>query len=193
MRFFRDSRGNVAITSAIMGTVLLTASGAAIDGGRFVTTKQKLQSIADAAALAAMTPERASEAKRFQIAQTAVSSYTNGPNQKLDFAEPDLAFNLDGNHATLSLSTTVPMLFSAFLPQKDGRVSVVSHVEEVFSSDTNALSISIVLDLSDSMSGGFDNSSKLAAVQAAVKETLISIEAQFGGKAAAATRVSTDM
>lgn len=191
MRFLKDTRGNVAITSAIMGTVLLTATGAAIDGGRFISTKQKLQSIADAAALAAMTPENASETKRLQIAQTAVDSYTNGPNQKLDFSDPDLAFNLDGNHATLSLSTDVPMLFSAFLPQKDGRVSVVSHVEESFSADSSALSISVVLDLSASMSDGFDNSSKLAAVQAAVKETLTSIEAQFGGKAAAATRVST--
>lgn len=191
MRFLKDTRGNVAITSAIMGTVLLTATGAAIDGGRFISTKQKLQSIADAAALAAMTPENASETKRLQIAQTAVDSYTNGPNQKLDFSDPDLAFALDGNHATLSLSTDVPMLFSAFLPQKDGRVSVVSHVEESFSADTNALSISVVLDLSESMSDGFDNVSKLAAVQAAVKETLSSIEAQFGGKAAAATRVST--
>lgn len=191
MKFAKDTRGNVAITAAIMGTVLLTATGAAVDGGRFITTKQKLQSIADAAALAAMTPEFASESKRVQIAQTAVDSYANGQGGTLDFSDPDLAFNLDGSVATLSLSTEVPMLFSAFLPQKTGRVSVVSRVEENYSADTNALSISVVLDLSDSMAGDFDNSSKMAAVQAAVKETLASIESQFGGKAAAATQVST--
>ena len=54
-RFARDSRGNIALTFAICSVPLLTAVGAGVDYSLATRMKAKLQSAADAAAVAAVS------------------------------------------------------------------------------------------------------------------------------------------
>lgn len=53
-RFFRDKRGNIAVTFAIAVIPLLTAVGAAVDYSTAMRIKSKLQSAADAASVGAI-------------------------------------------------------------------------------------------------------------------------------------------
>jgi Flp pilus assembly protein TadG len=55
LRFWRDSRGNYAILSALLAPVLIGSAGLATEGGLWLHVHQKLQGAADSAALSAAT------------------------------------------------------------------------------------------------------------------------------------------
>ena len=75
-RFLNQRGGNVAMMYALMAPVLLYAGAAAIDYGRAAQIYTKLGGLADAAALAAVTPNMLNQSD--SVAQAAATSLFNG-------------------------------------------------------------------------------------------------------------------
>lgn len=188
--FWRNSQGNLTITTSVVGLMLATAVGAALDGSRLFTTHQSLQSITDAAALAAAMPERATTAKRIEIAKATIQKHAD-QLKRFEKISDGIEVKGSGEQVYVSLSAEVPMLFAGVLGAESRRVSASSLAEETSSSSKSDVSVSVVLDLSSSMSGKFDTGSKLAGVNAALADLFKSLEAGFGGEIAASTRLST--
>jgi len=188
--FFRDTNGNLSIITGVVGLMLMTAVGASLDGGRMFSTKQNLQSITDAAALMAATPEGISVAERKRLAQTSIASHVERTGE-LDISATTIEVNDADGQVYVELSAKVPLIFGGVLGDNLRHVSASSLAEESMSSSMNPLSVSLVLDLSDSMGDRFDNGSKLASVNAAVSDVFSAINANFGGDVAAATNIST--
>lgn len=188
--FWRNTRGNLTITTSVVGLMLMTAVGATLDGGRLFSTHQSLQAITDAAALAAATPEGVSESRRVEIAKATIRKHS-GKFTQFENVQDAVEVRNSGKQVYVSLGADVPMLFGALLGSDGRRVSSSSLAEETVTSSMSALSISVVLDLSTSMSGSFDRGSKLAGVNAAVTDFFKMLETNFGGEVAAATQLST--
>ena len=72
-RFKRNLRGNVTLFFALSMPVVLVAIGISIDFGRAAAARTQLNSAADAAALAALTPAMLQQST--SIAQTAAVEY----------------------------------------------------------------------------------------------------------------------
>ncbi len=75
-RLLRDRGGNVAMMYAIVAPVLLFGGGAAIDYGRAAQIHTKLNAAADAAALAALTPNMLQQSA--SVAEAAATALFNG-------------------------------------------------------------------------------------------------------------------
>ncbi|MGB6229283.1 MAG: pilus assembly protein [Litorimonas sp.] len=187
--FFHGERGNLSITTGLVGVMLMTAAGAAMDGGRMITTKQRLQSVSDAAALMAAMPDDASTQERRATAQTSIRNHISRRGD-IELSRADVSVTNGGSAVTVELAAEVPMLFGAFLGGNTRLVAVRSRAEESVSASMNPLSISVVLDLSESMSERFDTGSRLAAVRAALTDTLRAVSGRFGGEAAAQSQLS---
>lgn len=188
--FFHDTRGNMSIIAGVVGVMLLTAVGASLDGGQMISTKQRLQSITDAAALMAATPEGVSAAKRKKLAESSIQSHVARVGG-IDISSTTINVNEADGQVYVALSANVPLLFGGVLGSDLRRVSTSSTAEGSSSASASALSISLVLDLSSSMQDRFDRGSKIASVHAAVSDVLNMVATNFGGDAAAATQVST--
>lgn len=188
--FWRDTRGNLSITAGIAGVLLLTAVGASLDGGQMFSTKQRLQSITDAAALMAASPDGVSVEKRRILAESSIRSHVDKVGG-LDISSTTININESEGQVYVALAAEVPMMFGGLLGSDMRRVSASSLAEDSTSSSRNKMSISLVLDLSGSMGDRFDNGSKLASVNTAVADMLNSISSEFGGDVAAATQIST--
>lgn len=170
--------------------MLLTAVGASLDGGQMISTKQRLQSITDAAALMAATPEGVSAAKRKKLAESSIQSHVARVGG-IDISSTTINVNEADGQVYVALSANVPLLFGGVLGSDLRRVSTSSTAEGSSSASASALSISLVLDLSSSMQDRFDRGSKIASVNAAVSDVFNMVEANFGGETAAATQIST--
>jgi len=75
-RLFRERDGNVATLYALFAPVLVFAAGAAIDYGRAAQIHTKLNAAADAAALAALTPNMLQQSNA--VAEAAAASMFHG-------------------------------------------------------------------------------------------------------------------
>lgn len=189
----QDNKGNLSISTAIVGVMLVSAIGASIDGARMVTTKHKLKSISDAAALMAMMPEKVSASERVRLAKSSVKTHSAVAGSGLKLNEPQIQVRDADGQVQVSLSAETSSLFGAFVGKDSLRVSASSTAEEGFGGGLSSMSLSVVLDLSSSMGDRFDRGSKIASVNAAVSDMFNMINAEFGGEAAAATRVSTGL
>lgn len=155
-----------------------------------ISTKQRLQSITDAAALTAVSPEGISAAARKALAEKSIESHVDKVDG-LDVAATTIQVNEADGQVYVALTADVPLLFGGVLGGDMRRVSTSSLAEASTSASMNSMSISLVMDLSGSMGDRFDNGSKIASVNAAVSDIMSSINAQFGSDVAAATQVST--
>lgn len=77
-RFLNHERGNVAILFAVSLLPMTAAMALAIDYGRAVSTKQALQSAADAAAISALTFGNLTGAELQAKAQALFDANANG-------------------------------------------------------------------------------------------------------------------
>lgn len=188
--FLSDTRGNMSIIAGVVGVLLMTAIGATLDGTQMMSTKQRLQSITDAAALMAVTPEGITAEKRKALAESSIYSHAEKAGG-LNIHSTTIEVNEADGQVYVALSANVPLLFGGVLGSDNRRVSASSLAEESTSASMNSMSISLVMDLSGSMGDRFDNGSKLASVNSAVSDVMNSINAEFGGDVAAATQIST--
>lgn len=113
-RFKRDENGSIAILFAMVAVVLFGMTGLAIDFGRAVVTRTRLQAAVDAATLAATKapPDDAiTEAEKFFEANLGAASEIAGLAISASFA-----FNEDGHlvgSASADVATTIMQIFNA--------------------------------------------------------------------------------
>ncbi|MFB9374837.1 pilus assembly protein TadG-related protein [Algimonas porphyrae] len=181
----------MSITTALVGLMLATATGAAFDTGRQVTTSQKLQSISDAAALAAMSEPGMSDRERKAMALRSVNDFAKRSGAKYADLQADAQVRAGGEQVYVSVATEVPMLFGGLMGSDTRRVSTESIAAEFTGGSLSPLSMSFVLDLSSSMQGNLGGSSKVDMTRSAIADLIASIEADFGGKAASQSRFSS--
>lgn len=174
--FFRDTSGNLSIISGVVGLLLLTAVGASLDGGRMFTTKQQLQSITDAAALMATQPEDIDKSARVSMAETSISNHVEQIGG-LNITGTEIDVRDNGKQVYVSLTASVPMLFGGVLGEDIRQVSVSSLAEETSSSSSfpqSVQSMSIVLDLSESMDDKLEQETRLQMVRSTMSDYLAS-------------------
>ncbi|GHA91613.1 hypothetical protein GCM10009069_13500 [Algimonas arctica] len=188
--FWQDTNGNLSIITGVVGLLLITAVGASLDGGQMFSTKQRLQSITDAAALTATMPDGISSDRRKKLAVSSIYSHAEKVGG-LNISETTIEVNEAAGQVYVSLTADVPLLFGGVLGKNNRSVSASSLAEGSSTSSTKALSISLVLDLSSSMQDRFDSGSKISSVRAAVSDVFSMVSSNFGSEAAAATRIST--
>ena len=178
--FWRDRRGKISIMAAISGMFLLTVAGAALDSGRMVTAKQRVQSIADAAALAAISPETMSIKERHVTALNAVDHHITLRGD-LALSKTDIKVTPRGQAVDVRLSADIPLLFGALLGQNGKMISATARAEEQTTNTANAISVSIVLGTSTSMEKALGRRSRIEATKSALRQMLQQLSFRAGG------------
>lgn len=179
MHYFQREDGNLSIIASVVGLLLATTIGATLDAGRMMGTQSNLQSIADAAALMAMSPEGISDEERQRLA--AVSVENNLKNHSdVDLIFQAFTLSSDGRQLYVSLRADVPMLFGSLLGSEKRGVRANATAEESLTSDADPISVSVVLDLSDSMGEAFDRGTKASTVKKSLSEFLGVASSQLG-------------
>lgn len=145
--FFRARDGAFAIMLALLLPVLLLAVGLAVDFAHMVSAKSRLQSAADAGALAA-SRENLSEAQR----EAAFNKYleANFSGRDMTITRADIAIEDGINHLTVSSHVTADVDF--YFMHHLG-VRQISAVASTFRSVTS-MEIAVVLDNTGSMGAG---------------------------------------
>jgi Flp pilus assembly protein TadG len=101
-RFLPDRRGTVAVTFAFASVPLVGMTGAAMDYGRAVQIRHKLQTATDAAALSAAALETSSAADRNAAAERIVKS--NAPDGLA--VTVSVSSTSDGSTTTVDVTTS---------------------------------------------------------------------------------------
>ena len=177
-KFCLGSAGNMAISTAVAGSVLTLSVGAAIDGARMVGHANEIQAIADTAALAAMHPDEMSFDQRKRLAIQTIESTLEQTPRSFELQDPMIYTDEATQTVEVDLTARVPMLFGSLLGE-DGRVVRGNAVAGEFEGGENGgylgkVSLSFVLDASLSMDDPLKNSRRLDAIRAAVSDV-------FGG------------
>jgi Flp pilus assembly protein TadG len=163
-----DVRGSVSIVMALSLIGLMGMVGLAIDYNRMSSTRQELQTLADAAVIAAATSARAS-----QDPQTAadISLAANWAAKRRQ-STAAIVVSDAGNNELLGLaSTKLPMTFARILGWQTVDISVKASV--VYGQ--GSVELALVLDTTGSMAG-----QPLSDLQAATKALLDSAYAPAG-------------
>ncbi|MGB3455721.1 MAG: pilus assembly protein TadG-related protein [Litorimonas sp.] len=191
-RFRSAQAGNLTITTSIVGLMLATAVGASLDGARMMSSKSDIKAITDAAALAAAMPEKLSAQARKAAARSMIETHA-AKVDGIKITDETIVVRNGGKEVEVSLAAEIPLLFGGLLGRDVSRVSAASLAIEDMSASMSDVSISVVLDLSESMNDRFDTGSRLASVKAALSDTFDLISNRYGGEAAAETRFSTGL
>lgn len=147
-RFAGGKRGNVTITFALTVLPLLLAVGAAIDMIRADEAKTALQSVADAAALAAGASPSTTEAELRYIAEDYVSrNFSPGTVKSIDSMEFSTAD--DTQTIAVQLKGEFPTSFFALVGVTTFDINVKATVERAAD---GPLELVMALDITDSMS-----------------------------------------
>ena len=177
-KFCVGSAGNMAITTAVAGSVLTLSVGAAIDGARMVGHANEIQNLADTAALAAMHPADMTFDQRERLALQTIESSLKQTPRKFELQKPMVYTDKSSQTVEVDLTAKVPMLFGSLLGE-DGRVVRGNAVAGEYDSGQNGgylgkVALSFVLDASLSMDDPLKQSRRLDAIRAAVSDV-------FGG------------
>jgi Flp pilus assembly protein TadG len=120
----REPNGNVATMYALLAPVLMFAAGAAIDYGRAVQIHSKLNAIADAAALAALTPNMLQQSDA--VAQAAATSFFQGQSDGMTgLSGTSVSVTVGAGatplarNVTVNYSTSVATMFAAVLGKSE--------------------------------------------------------------------------
>jgi len=157
-RFARDRRGSVAVIWAICALVVLSFIGIALDFSRAHSVKQSLQNAADAAALVA---ERMAD-KPLAERQAAAEQYFRATLAAYSFGA-DATINIEhmpGGGHKVSASIPSPTTLSRLIADRDMVVRTSSEAKQ----EGSDLEVSVVLDITGSMSGQRITDLKAAAV-----------------------------
>ena len=161
-KFRHDTSGSIAVPFALGLSVLLGASGYAIDLALHIKGKEAVQDVADAASLAAALQTDADQGELDAIASDVFAAH---------FGEPGRAFvagvSRDGDRVTVQARTSVPTTFSRLFGIDTMDVNVAS--TSIYSE--RKLDISLVLDTTASMEG-----QKMADLKVAAGNLLDTIE-----------------
>jgi uncharacterized membrane protein len=131
-QFLADRHGSVAVTAAIIFTVLLGFTALGVDVGNMFADRRKAQSTADLAAIAAVSDlANASRAANDTVAR---NGYLNNASFNLEYGiySPDATVSpgnrfkvanvASANAARITLTTVTPLFFSGVITGKDSFV-----------------------------------------------------------------------
>ncbi len=160
-RFKRDSRGNVAMMFAMFLGPLIVSVGGALDYSRTFTIGAEIQSAMDAGTLAAASLSQGEDPETIVRSYiTAALSEHNGVLERLNVqVSSDLAIN--SREVTADAVISVPTLMLGIIGYDALMLTRSSEANE----RVRNLEISLVLDISGSMSG-----SKITALRDAAEE-----------------------
>ncbi|MEM9599469.1 MAG: TadE/TadG family type IV pilus assembly protein [Pseudomonadota bacterium] len=170
--FARDTRGNMAMMTAVMMGVAILGVGAALDFTLMTNQSNDLQNMADAAVLAAARSGEEDNAKLQKIAQAVVDSHN------LDGAELTVKARLDGDVVVVDISATHDLMMPGLMGSDPKPISVTSASPLPTSTPVN---LALVLDTTGSMRGSNIAALKLASnallteMETAEAETKVSI------------------
>ncbi len=131
-RLAKQSKGSVAMTFGIAGSVLLAAGGMALDYGIASMERNKLQSAVDAAALAAARELQVSNTTKAQV--VSVATQTLEANYGGTNSEVTVAVRLADDKTSLTVTADVPVA-SYFMDWTEGKGVSVKAVAGVHSGD----------------------------------------------------------
>ncbi|KQT43044.1 hypothetical protein ASG43_16075 [Aureimonas sp. Leaf454] len=155
-RFGRDRAGNFAVTAAIAAVPLVFVVGGVVDLSRAYGSKTRLQSAADAAALAVIKSSGFDADRAMTIADQMIEA-----NYGSDFQNLQVSF--DGDKATVAAETAVDTTLSAVL----GYRRLSDEVSSTAEYPRTRYEIVLVLDTTGSMAG-----TKLAEMKKAAAEMI---------------------
>ena len=169
--FFKETKGNAAVTFAISIVPLLIAAGSAIDYMRYADAKTSVQAALDGAALAAAMPEDKTDAERIAIAYQYFDrnlSYRHPDGSPIDL---DVKINTDTIVARVD--TEVPTSFMRL-----GGIDrmVLRESSEVVRPFEGTAEVVLVLDYSLSM----NSNNKVTDMAAAASEMITDLQAELG-------------
>ena len=148
-RFRRDDRGNVSLMFAVSFTASLIGIAAAIDLALVQKSQSQLQSMTDAAVIAATQFDGTDEEKR-KVFDEYLNSSIEASGYQADIVSTDIVLDFDG--ATISLEARVeashPLMMMQIFNDFDG-VRSISTAEM----GINDVELALVLDISSSMGG----------------------------------------
>ena len=164
--FLKNTSGNIAISFALSLIGLTLAAGSAIDFARWQDAQSELQSVVDAAALAAGAAATTSNATLEKIALDYIGANT----AKLSLAEsykPKFSIDKDSERVTVSMDGVVDMAFMSLGGIHTMNVTATSTVQPRRIPLVEAV---LVLDTTYSMVG-----SKISTLKTAAKNLATSI------------------
>ena len=121
-RLFRDRRGNFAMFTAILLPFLMIAVGSAVDLSRAITAKKDLQDSLDAAALAAIQENKASDIKKSlrKFFEANRQQYYGKSIARAKFV------SFDGSRLVVEGTLSLPTTFAKFFNISDIPISTTS-------------------------------------------------------------------
>lgn len=158
-RYRRSTAGNVAITFALSALGLILAGGCAIDYVRWARAQTDLQSVVDAAALAAAaSPQTVSDDLK-AIATEYIDQ--NGPMlEVIKLEDPQFSYDSNSGRLSISLNGRVDMAFMSLAGVAEMAVFAESVVQQPSIPPVEAV---LVLDTTYSMVGSKIDTLKTAA------------------------------
>lgn len=172
--YFKDQQGTFALKFALFGTILIMGAGIALDTARLMKTKTELQSLSDAATMAAaLAYIEASKDPLANAGNFGRANFEENSSNK-NFKKNDITFELTAQNtikATADVSLK-PMFMSAFgYPKLDLTVT-----SEVAVGEVKGAEIVLVVDATSSMAfdSNWDN------VMQTVESTLSALEIYTG-------------
>ncbi|MFO1121691.1 MAG: VWA domain-containing protein [Hyphomicrobiales bacterium] len=157
--YLRSQTGSVATTFAVSALGLILAVGCAIDYQRWSRAQTELQSVVDAAALAAAASPKSDAADLKAIALEYIGS--NGQLAEIkDLQEPEFSYDSDQGRLTVAMNGKVDMAFMSLAGIFDMDVHARSQVQQPTIPPVEAV---LVLDTTYSMVGSKIDTLKTAA------------------------------
>ena len=165
--FAKDTRGTIAISTGVAGLVIVGAIGIAIDTSRAMSHSNSLQSLADTAAVAALQPEVATASERQVIVDNVVQQHLQLNESDAVQVSVKVSETVPGEDLRVELGREVDLIFGDMIGKGSVRLSNSAEAEAVYGAEalsgvaTIIPSVSVVLDLSESMSDRMGNVRKV--------------------------------
>ena len=175
-RFFRNERGSVAIMFALTTLVVFTVVGSAVDFGRALIARERLQSTVDSAALAAARVWQTEQNMELAEEKAAVHFDAMKP-QDVEATLTKVVPDTEQNTLTVEATAKVKAPFLSLI--LDGPIGVSTRAQAKFcigcrgggggSNDGYSIEVAMMLDVTGSMAG-----QRIVDLKAAAKD-LVSI------------------
>lgn len=186
-KFKSDEGGNIAIIFGLMVIPFLMVAGMAVDYGRGMVAKQKLQVALDNAVLAAGSLRLAADADRKALGKAYFEA--NFPAAEYGLTVPSNLIEINNNVVSANQSLKVKTAFmqvAGLMPGQSGKTPGM-----VLSTDATALvpqvgsaEISLVLDYSGSMENHLGGAKKYITMRNAAKDLIKSLHGAADGTSA---------
>ncbi|WP_409433767.1 pilus assembly protein TadG-related protein [Litorimonas sp. RW-G-Af-16] len=150
--FIADNSGNVAMMFSAMMVVLVGGVALATDASMAFKTRESLTNIADSAALSGAFVATTNKDEREDIVQKTIDFHVSNLGSHLDVEDAIIKFDDSADEVTVTLRSKQNTTFAKVFGKKDIAVkgqSVASYAME----EVNPVSMTLVVDISSSMSG----------------------------------------